>query len=55
MIGTYVMKELTWYMEFKLMDQNNLSSSHIAGFFGHPYLWMESVNVLDFFHRDSHQ
>ena len=42
-------------MEFQLIDQNNLSSNYIAGFFDHQYLWRESFNVVDFFHIDSHQ
>ena len=42
-------------MEFQLIDQNDLLSSHIAGFFDHQYLWGGSINVLDFLHKDSLQ
>lgn len=39
-------------MEFQLIDQNNLTSNHIAGFFDHQYLERKPINV---FHGDSHQ
>ena len=45
---------LKWYTEFQLIDQNNLSSSLIAGFVDHQYLWKESINGFDFLHSDIH-
>ena len=48
-------KPLTRYIEFQLIDQNNVLSNHIAGFFDDQYLWRESIIVLDFLHRDRHQ
>ena len=32
--------------------KNDFLSKQIAGFFDHPYLWKETINYLDFLHRD---
>ena len=32
-----------------------LSPNQIEGFFDHQYLWKETINFLDFLHRDSYQ
>lgn len=42
-------------MEFQLIDQNNIPSSHIVVLFDHQYLWKVSMIVLEFLHRNSHQ
>lgn len=32
-----------------------LLSNQVERFFDHRYLWKESINILDFWHVDSHQ
>lgn len=41
---------LIWYAEFQAI--NVLFSNQIAGLFSYQYLWKETVNVIDFLHRD---
>ena len=45
-------KRLTFLVGF---GQICFSSNQIAGFFDHKYLWMKSIDVVDFLHGDNHQ
>ena len=45
-------KRLTFLVGF---GQICFSSNQIAGFFDHKYLWMKSIDVVDFLHGDNYQ
>ena len=41
-----------YYINFQMINQNALLSNQIVRTFDHQYIWKETINVLDFLHRD---
>ena len=44
-----------YYINFETISYNMFLSNPIEGFLDHQYLLKETINALDFLHRDSYQ